>query len=92
MQNEHTGEALSLLHLTSEAPFLPLDVAATKSVKTSYGTEYLPEVKLSSPKEIENRQRSFVLRRHAHTGPLLPLHFVPSAIDATAEVCLQVNF
>ena len=93
VQNEHSGEALSLWHLTSPAPFLPLEVAATKSVETNYGTEYLPEVKLSSPKAIiDNRLRSFVLRRHAHTGPLLPLHLVPSAIDATAKVYLQLKF
>ena len=93
VENEHSGEALSLWHLTSPAPFLPLDVGTTKFVITIYGREYLPEVKLSSPSKIDNRQRSFVLRRHAHTGPLRPLHLIPSAIDTTAKVlCLQVNF
>ena len=86
MLNENTGEALSLWHLTSSAPFLPLEVAATKSVETNYGTEYLPEVKLASPTQFDNRLRSFVLRRHTHTGPLLPLHLIRSAIDAAAKV------
>ena len=79
MHNENTGEALSLWHLTSPAPPVPLSVEET---------EYFGiEVKASSPKWPNNRERSFVLRRHAHTGPLLPLHLVPTVI-ASAAVCL----
>ena len=78
VENENTGEALSLWHLTSSAPSAPLIVE-----KTEFG----PEVKLSNPETTtDNRQRSFVLRRHAHTGPLLPLQLVPAAI--ASAVCL----
>ena len=80
LQNENTGEALSLWHLTSPAPPAPLHVASTETG---------PEVIASSPSKPDNQQRSFVLRRHALTGPLLPLHLVPAAISNT--VCLQVH-
>ena len=80
LQNENTGEALSLWHLTSPAPPAPLHVASTETG---------PEVMASSLSTTENQQRSFVLRRHALTGPLLPLHLVPAAISNT--VCLQVH-
>ena len=82
LQNENTGEALSLWHLTSPAPFVPVSVE-----QTIYG----PEVHFSSPAtNTDSRQRSFVLRRHAHTGPLLPLCFVAPAIANI--VCLFVPF
>ena len=78
VQNENTGEALSLWHLTSPASSVPLTVE-----KTGTG----PEVKPSDPEAMTaNRRRSFVLRRHVHIGPLLPLHLVPAAI--ASAVCL----
>ena len=78
VENADTGEALSLWHLTSPASSVPLTVE-----KTGTG----PEVKPSDPEAMTaNRRRSFVLRRHVHIGPLLPLHLVPAAI--ASAVCL----
>ena len=82
VENVDTGEALSLWHLTSPAPSVPLDVEQT-------GTG--PEVKPSDQEAMtSNRRRSFVMRRHAHTGPLLPLQLVPASISSA--VCLLVHF
>ena len=81
VENQNTGEALSLWHLTSSAPSLPFHVE-----KTETG----PELKASYPPKTGNYQRSFVLRRHAHTGPLCPLNFVPAAI--ASAVCLLMHF
>ena len=78
VQNENTGEALSLWQLTSPASSVPLTIE-----KTGTGPEVKP---LNLEAMIANRRRSFVLRRHAHTGPLLPLHLVPDAI--ASAVCL----
>ena len=78
LQNENTGEALSLWHLTSPAPSVPLDVNSTLTG---------PEVKaLDQELKTANCYHSFVLRRHALTGTLCPLQLVPAVI-ATA-VCL----
>ena len=81
VENADTGEALSLWHLTSPAPSVPLTVGQT----LCYG----PEVTLPRPRWTDNRQRSFVMRRHAHTGPLSPIPLIPSAFAAT--VCLLVT-
>lgn len=84
VENQNTGEALSLWHLTSSAPSLPFHVEKTETgpeVKASYH---------SYPPKTGNYQRSFVLRRHAHTGPLCPLDFVPAAI--ASAVCLLMHF
>ena len=83
VENVDTGEALSLWHLTSPAPSVPLDVEQT---------EYGPEVEVipSDPETVTtNCQRSFVLRRHAHTGPLLPIQLVPASI--ASAVCLLMH-
>ena len=80
-ENADTGEALSLWYLTSPAPSVPVEVERT---------ECGPEVKPSSAPKNANQQRSFVLRRHAHTGPLLPLQLVSAAI--ASAVCLLMHF
>ena len=79
VENENTGEALSLWHLTSPAPSVPLTVEET----SDYGLEVKPS---NWETRVDNRRHSFVLRRHAHTGPLLPLHLIPAAI--ASAVCL----
>ena len=81
VENADTGEALSLWHLTSPAPSVPFNVE-----KTDYGAEVIP----SDPEAMAaNRQRSFVLRRHAHIGHLLPLNLVPASI--ASAVCLLMH-
>ena len=80
VENADTGEALSLWHLTSPAPLVPVDVE-----KTEYGPEVIPS---SHPKK---QLRSFVLRRHALTGPLLPLQLVSAAISSTVCFLHQNN-
>ena len=81
VENADTGEALSLWHLSSPAPLVPVDVD-----QTEYGPEVIPSIHPKNAKQL----RSFVLRRHALTGPLLPLHLVSAAISSA--VCSLLLF
>ena len=82
LQNENTCEALSLWHLTSPPSSVRLDIEETEDESRS---DRLWQVKPLCQPATDN-QRSFVLRRHAHTGPLHPLRLVAPAISNI--VCL----